>query len=328
MHIRSIIGLLFGLAITTALIFWLGLESLRAGATKLGPQVIWIPAFFLLPMAFSTICWQYLFPRRFVPPFPLAYYTTWVSLGVNWLLPVAMVGGDIVRIRLLAKRGLDVAVATASAVGDKTLHVASQIGYALLGVGLYLARGADMALVVSALSTMALLSVGAIAFYRVQRGGLFGRSTKVLQRITSAESVAKLHPDAHRIDEALESMYGRRRRMLAACCWQIAFRIIWAGEIWLTLYLLGHPIGFAEAIILESLIQFVRGAAFIVPAGIGTQEASVVILTVALGIPAELGLALALIRRVRELAIGIPALLAWQFDEGRLLLYGQSADND
>jgi hypothetical protein len=35
-----------------------------------------------------------------------------------------------------------------------------------------------------------------------------------------------------------------------------------------------------------------------------------------LGIPAEMGLALALIRRVRELAFGIPGLIAWQIIEG------------
>jgi len=37
------------------------------------------------------------------------------------------------------------------------------------------------------------------------------------------------------------------------------------------------------------------------------------------GIPAQLGLALSLARRVREMMLGIPALLAWQFFEGQRL---------
>ena len=42
-----------------------------------------------------------------------------------------------------------------------------------------------------------------------------------------------------------------------------------------------------------------------------------------LGIPGEIALALSLVRRVRELALGIPGLAAWQFLEARHLLQNQ-----
>ena len=55
---------------------------------------------------------------------------------------------------------------------------------------------------------------------------------------------------------------------------------------------------------------------FFVPGALGIQEGGYVVVGRLLGIPAEMGLALALIRRVRELAFGIPGLIAWQIIEG------------
>ncbi len=63
--------------------------------------------------------------------------------------------------------------------------------------------------------------------------------------------------------------------------------------------------------ILESLGQAVRAAAFIVPGGLGAQEGSFVLLGAALGIGPDLSLAFALCKRVRELAVGLPALALW-----------------
>jgi hypothetical protein len=43
-----------------------------------------------------------------------------------------------------------------------------------------------------------------------------------------------------------------------------------------------------------------------------------------LGLPADLALAVSLTKRVRELALGLPGLAAWQWVEGRRLLAGQT----
>ena len=44
----------------------------------------------------------------------------------------------------------------------------------------------------------------------------------------------------------------------------------------------------------------------------------------AIGIGPEVALALSLIKRVRELVIGVPALLAWQLSEGKNLFFTPS----
>jgi len=88
-----------------------------------------------------------------------------------------------------------------------------------------------------------------------------------------------------------------------------------AAELWLTLYLMGISTGFAEATLLESLSLAVRSAAFLIPSGWGAQEASLIALATLTGLSAESALAVGLVKRAREFAIGLPGLAAWAIAE-------------
>ena len=90
-----------------------------------------------------------------------------------------------------------------------------------------------------------------------------------------------------------------------------------AGEVWLAAWLMGLPIGLAEAIILQSLAMALRGAAFVVPGGIGVQEGGYIAIGTLLGLPADMMLSLSLATRLRELVSAVPGLLVWQLSEGR-----------
>jgi len=120
----------------------------------------------------------------------------------------------------------------------------------------------------------------------------------------------------------LREIYRDRGRLVASTLWRFAGWAAGTGEIWLTMYFLGHPITLAEALILESLVVAVRGAAFMVPGALGVQEGGMVLFAVVLGLGPELGLAVSLVKRVRELALGVPGLLAWQWAEGKRLADG------
>jgi hypothetical protein len=83
----------------------------------------------------------------------------------------------------------------------------------------------------------------------------------------------------------------------------------------LTLYLMGISTGFAEATLLESLSLAVRSAAFLIPSGWGAQEAALIGLAALTGLSGESALALGLVKRAREFAIGLPGLAAWAIAE-------------
>src|SRR5262249_24752068 len=90
-------------------------------------------------------------------------------------------------------------------------------------------------------------------------------------------------------------------------------------EVWFALRLFGHPVSAADAVIMESMCQALRTLAFVIPAGLGVQEAGLVIFGHLLGVSSELALAVSLAKRLREVLCGLPGLASWQWVEGRRL---------
>jgi hypothetical protein len=64
----------------------------------------------------------------------------------------------------------------------------------------------------------------------------------------------------------------------------------------------------------------IRGAAFAVPGGFGVQEGGLVLLGHLMGLAPETALALSLVKRVPDVALGLPGLAAWHWIEVRQLL--------
>ena len=78
-------------------------------------------------------------------------------------------------------------------------------------------------------------------------------------------------------------------------------------------------LGFAAALILESMVQAFRHVAFVVPASLGVQETVLVVFGHTLGVGAETAIAVSLVKRLREVVYGIASLASWQWMEGRRL---------
>lgn len=98
---------------------------------------------------------------------------------------------------------------------------------------------------------------------------------------------------------------------------------LWA---WIALRLIGRPVSFPLVFAIEAILSGIRSAAVFVPGAIGVQEASYVLIGPLFGIPPPAGIALSLLKRARDVALGVPVLLAWQFAEGgRALKEGRSS---
>jgi uncharacterized membrane protein YbhN (UPF0104 family) len=122
---------------------------------------------------------------------------------------------------------------------------------------------------------------------------------------------------AEQIHIALDALYTDRSAIARACAWRLAGWVAGAGEIFLSLHFLGRPEGWTEAFILESLSQAARSAAFAVPGGLGVQEVGFLALGTVLGFDPPTCLALGLIRRGRDVVLGLPALAAYSCIEAR-----------
>ena len=61
------------------------------------------------------------------------------------------------------------------------------------------------------------------------------------------------------------------------------------------------------------------------PAAIRVQEWGYAVLAPMFGLPAEMGVAVSLLKRAREIVLGVPALIYWQSVEGRRAFGGIEA---
>ena len=208
-------------------------------------------------------------------------------------------------------------IAAASVVVGITVSVATQIVFTLSGMALlFLVTGrGDLTRSMVVGTLVAVAAVG--GFYVVQRIGMFRLMGAIVSHLTQSDAFRGLVQKGAVLDHEIRSIYGERRAIAASSLWNMFVWATGAVEVWIALRALNVPVTYPQAYILESALQGIRSAMFLVPGALGLQEGSFVVVGSMLGISAETALALAMIRRARELAFGLPGLLAWQWAEGR-----------
>ena len=308
------------MAFTIGLIAWQGFAKVGSAFAEVGWGLPVVCLYFLLPMTANTFCWQLLLPANTRPPLHTLLLHRWVCGSVNTLLPVAQIGGEFVRARLLTFHGVRGPDAGAGSVVDVTIAVTTQFVFSVVGILLLLQYDILTETVYAVAFGLLIFSFLIIGFFVAQRFGLFYRFTGLLEKSLKVVDWKNITGGAKELDEAILSTYRRRRELAFATAWRTFGLIIGAGQVMLVFYFLGYPISFIEAIMLESLGHAMRNAAFMVPGAMGVQEGGFMLLGNVLGVGPEIGLVFSLIMRARSLIFGIPGLVAWQFIEGRQLL--------
>lgn len=312
------IGLLAGLALFAGLLISQDAGKVLAVLALAGWGLLLIAFVHLAVVVANAMSWRALLGRAGRRPLLRLAWMWWIGTSINTLLPVAQMGGELVRARLLARSGVPGALAGATVVVGLTASVLALLIFAAAGAAFLAAApveggGGQAAGLLAGLVAFGCLLLG---FYLAQRGGLFLRLARALERLAGGREWLALTGGAAALDRAILALYRDWRAFLACCLWRFAAYLAGIAEVWLALYSLGHPVSLAVAFTLESLGQAVRGAGFAVPGALGVQEGGFLALGALLGLPGEVALALSLVKRVRELLLGLPGLAAWQVEEG------------
>jgi putative membrane protein len=320
LKIAAYIGGLLGLALLITLVirtdFTVMLQTLGLG----GWTLLWLIPYRTLFFLLYAIGWLNILrpydPERHAGLGYLFWVTT-VRDSIDRLLPVASVGGGVAAVRLLRWRGLAVAPVSASVIVEILLTLI--VSYLFTAVGLLLlsdltAIGREYHRLVFAF--LISLPVPAVTALLLRYGSVFKHLQRFLRPLVGESAMSE---GAASLDHELRACLRRGRSLLLAGTLQFAALISGSFEIWFALRLFGHPVGANVALVLESLTQAVRHLAFVVPAGLGVQEAGLVLFGHALGISSELALAVSMAKRVREVLCGLPSLISWQWLEGQRL---------
>jgi putative membrane protein len=249
-------------------------------------------------------------------PLRIAVLLRFIREAVNSLLPLTQVGGDIVSARLLTFWGVPGALGAASLIVDVLMQALTQFVFAALGIMTLIALGTDTSVATAAATSLAVAVPLLTGFYVAQRR--WGRRIlhAVLRRLKSDGNWSVLGT-VNAVYENLSAIYAGRSGLLAASLVHLTAWLVGVAEVVIVLRCMGLPATVGEALVIESLIQAVRGAAFAVPSALGAQEAGLILLCGLFQIPADQALALSFIKRAADLAIGVPSLVALQILEGK-----------
>ena len=230
-----------------------------------GWGLLGVTAFHLLPLALDAAAIRILQTRARGGSTLNALLVRWIGESANSLMPAGQIGGPLLMIRQLIQRGVPTPDAAAAITASTTLQTVAQIVFALLGLALLGGRASLIPLAGSGTAAVAggcVLTLMIAGFYLLQRRGLFGKLTRLLQRVAGRRDWSGILKHAEAIDLALQGMYSRSARVTGSFALSLLGWVAGTGEVWLVCRLLDSPVSWGDALILESLGQTIRSVAF------------------------------------------------------------------
>lgn len=312
MRVGALLGFLAGAALSAWLLSSYGVAPILSLLARAGWGLVPVVLFHLIQIAASAAAWRAIAgPTEPQPSLREFMVLRWVREGVNNLLPVAQIGGEFVAARLLRRRGVPLVRAVAGSVGDLTVEMVTQIAFTLLGLGLLLLTVGDGGVARAALGGIAVAAAAAVGFVAAQNLGLASLVERGLARLGAATGWAGFG-EVEGLHRAITQLYRAPRRLLRAAGWHSVSWLLGGVEVCLALHVLGRDVDLGVGLVIESLGQALKAAGFAIPGALGVQEGGLIVVCGLFGVSPELAIALSLVKRLREVTFGVPALLAWQ----------------
>ena len=129
-------GIVVGLSLIAGLILWQDASSISMVLLEINVGIFCLLPVYAIYLAMGVISWRLLFAPGREPSFGLSLNAIWIGSAVNTLLPVASLGGEAVKARLLTLDGVDALEAGSSVVGDTTVQALSLALWGLIGAAL------------------------------------------------------------------------------------------------------------------------------------------------------------------------------------------------
>jgi uncharacterized membrane protein YbhN (UPF0104 family) len=223
--------------------------------------------------------------------------------AVDYVTPSAQLGGQFV-MAMMVRHKLPMAAGLVTVVVAALAEMLGQVGFITGGMLTVLPFEARFHhLLWPALGGLALAIAFAAAFFYVQIKRPFSHLWRAaahldLSRIANDE----MREAAAEADTLLLDFHARHRGRLAASC--LCYLAAWSLgplEIYILLLFLHEPATWQVAVLVEVLGQLIERATFMIPAKLVSQEGGKALVMAMLGYPADVGFAVGLLRRFKEM---------------------------
>lgn len=305
---KALRGLLTAAGITAfgLLLHQFGVSAVADIVGRVRGALLFLLALQLVSELANAAGWRLCFPpeARPLPAFATLLRLRLAGDGINYLVPTATIGGEVLRIDLLDPK---------HALADRTSSV-------------MLARLAqDLALAAIATAGFWLAAERTLRRRETPRGAGIWMAPIVIVFVATVLGLAwrtmrRIGPESRagrfrrRIEETVAPAAARLRRypgrfMAAAAVFGGSY--LWgAVEAYWICRLIGCPVSAGTAMRIEILSLSIDAVLFLVPAKIGTQEAGKALIFTLLGLAPREGFAFGLVRHLRELFWAGVGLLA------------------
>ena len=312
--VLAIVGLLLG----TVLVGWFGAGRVFAGVLSVGwGGFALVLGWQLVLFAVLGLAWDAIAPRREARKVWLFIWGRMVRDASANCLPFSQVGGFVFGARAVTLHGVGWPLATASTVVDVTAEFLAELAFTGIGLGILIARAPESKLAVPVEIGLGLAVMAGMALIALQQGAapLFAQ----LGRRIAGRWFRDARERVDVLQTELSLIYGHTFRLVVGFLVHLLGWLMTGVAGWITYRLLGVRIDFDDALAIEALLAAASAATFLVPVSAGVQEAGYAGLGAIFGVAPELSLAVSLVRRARDLALGVPILLIWQVFEMRRL---------
>lgn len=311
--------LLLGLGLFGWVLWSTDLEQVGTAMAQIGlVGALAVAGVYTCAFLVDTQSWQLAMPSA--PLGPTWFYRLWkvrmVGEAFNVTLPSTM-GGEPVKAVLLKRHfGISYKESGASLVIAKTVNLWTVLPYAAFGLT---AMGIDGVLPeatrTAAWIGLVALGLGTAGFFAVQRWRVASRLAHLLTHWRYARKLEAILDQIDAVEDYFHDFYARKPARFAGAL-SLSFTNWCLGmlEIWVVLHFLGYPVALYEAWMIGTMIELVRAGTFFIPASLGAAEVTFVVMAEALTGQGAIGLAIALVRRARELVwIAWGLCLGWAF---------------
>lgn len=310
-------ALLLGVAIAAGVLVHIGWQPVWASVVRVGFLGFVLILLAAMPViAFLGLGWRALVGP--VVPFWAFFASRQLRDSATDLLPFTQIGGVVIGARAGILAGMPPVTAYATSVVDITAELMAQIAFTVMG----LAIGLSQIQAAPALAPYAgWLVLGTVAFVPA----IFG--FVVLQRKGSRMAVGlagRFLPAAvahtERFTAIIEALYRQPIKLTLASTFHLIAWIASAVWLWVIFRMCGAEVSVLDCIAIESVLAALRAVTVFIPAALGVQEAGYAALAPVFGMGPEVGLAVSLLKRARDIVLGIPVLLVWQAVESKRAL--------
>ncbi len=258
---------------------------------------------------FDTLAWLVLMCRNKLS-INSGLIITWISQTSSKFLPTGSITGEIVRFYLAKKSGQNFSEASSTVLMD--LFIAT---FSLFLIGLsafiFIINAHELKTYGSLylFFSLFLILLGCFFFFLIIRKRII---SKLIRKIPRLDLFRKLKVQGIlRLDFALFRLSFQKTRLFKALLFRLLGWIAGAFEIYVFLWIIGIDAKILDVVLIESVTAIIRSLVFFVPAGLGVQELAFVMIGEFVGYSGFVSFSIAMGRRLREIMVGIPAILAW-----------------